>query len=94
MKMRKGSGEIGCLFVMIVVGFILIGACESSRSHEERLTRMECDAIRESSKTTSLREKILEEEVRQLKALIPTNVTLKIELSDIIKETNGSSASH
>ena len=31
-----------------------------------------------------IQKKILESQVRQLKALIPTNVTLKIELSDII----------
>lgn len=84
MKMRRGFVEIGCLFVMIVVGLILIVALESSRKHEEKLTKMKCDAIRESSKTSSLREKILEEKVRQLKTLIPTNVTLNIKLDDII----------
>ena len=89
MKMRKGDCECGCLLVIVVLALAIcgVGSCiDNERLERRELKKMECDAIRESAKISSVRERLLEEEIRQLKALIPTNVTLNIKLDDIINK--------
>lgn len=71
---------IAVAITLSVVSIVTFHDSKSSRSDSfNEICKLEAD-----NSLLEFRNKVLAEQVRQLKALIPTNVTLNIELSNII----------